>query len=321
VKLKIQRKNGIPIYMQIKAQVLEMIRAGKLVAGEQLPTERQLAEELSISRNTVSMAFRELEEEGVIVSQQGKGTFVASGDQVLRRESRKERVLKMIDLAIEEAAELGFSIDEFTSIVTARVREKKAVLRQVKVAFIECNREQLEYFGKQLHLGSGVAIIPVILDDLIANSDQVNRLLAEVDLVVTTVYHVEQVFELLDNKKKLVAVALEPEVGTIVRVARSIPAKKAILVCLTDKFAHSVRLYLAQCGIDATGLPHTITRDRAELARLLADVETVLVSPGRKKGVEELVRPGTEVIEFILKPDQGSISRLNSAVLELKKAT
>jgi GntR family transcriptional regulator len=240
VELKIQRKNGIPLYMQIKGQILELIRTGKLVGGEQLPTERQLAEELSISRNTVSMAFRELESEGVVVSHQGRGTFVATGDQVFRREGRKERVLKMIDLAIEEAAELGFSIDEFTSIVTARVREKKAVLRQVKVAFIECNREQLEFYSKQLHLGSGVAIIPVILDDLIADSGRVNGLLAEVDLVVTTVYHVEQVFEVLDNKKKLVAVALEPEVSTIVRIARSIPAKKAILVCLTDKFAHSV---------------------------------------------------------------------------------
>ncbi|HHW91498.1 MAG TPA: GntR family transcriptional regulator [Firmicutes bacterium] len=321
MELKIQRKNGIPLYMQIKGQILELIRTGKLVRGEQLPTERQLAEELSISRNTVSMAFRELESEGVVVSHQGRGTFVATGDQVFRREGRKERVLKMIDLAIEEAAELGFSIDEFTSIVTARVREKKAVLRQVKVAFIECNREQLEFYSKQLHLGSGVAIIPVILDDLIADSGRVNGLLAEVDLVVTTVYHVEQVFEVLDNKKKLVAVALEPEVSTIVRIARSIPAKKAILVCLTDKFAHSVRLYLGQCGIDAANLSHTITMDRKELTSLLADVETVLVSPGRKKDVEDLVRPGTEVIEFILKPDQGSISRLNSVILELKKAT
>ena len=92
----------------------------------------------------------------------------------------------MIDLAIEEAAELGFSIDEFTSIVTPGCGEK-AVLRQVKLAFIESQPGTAGFLQQAAAPGVGVTIIPVILDDLIANSEQVNRLLDEVDLVVTTV--------------------------------------------------------------------------------------------------------------------------------------
>ena len=207
MELKIRRKNGIPIYMQIKGQILDMIRTGQLVGGNNCPQKGSWRKNYLSAGIPSAWPFGNWKLKALLSPYQGRGTFVATGDQVFRREGRKERVLKMIDLAIEEAAELGFSIDEFTSIVTARVREKKAVLRQVKLAFIECNREQLEFYSKQLHLGSGVTIIPVILDDLIANSEQVNRLLDEVDLVVTTVYHVEQVFELLASKKKLVAVA------------------------------------------------------------------------------------------------------------------
>lgn len=314
---QIKRKNGIPIYIQLREQIMDKIRGGRLVGGEQLPTERQLAEGLSISRNTVSMAYKELEAEGVLVSYQGRGTFVATSDQVFRREGRKERALKMVDLAIEESAELGFSIDEFVDIVATRVQEKKAVFQQVRVAVIECNREQLDFYSEQLHFALGITVVPIILDELITNSERVNKVLTEVDLVVTTVYHVEEVFDLLSERKKLVAVALEPEVNVIVRIARSFPAKKTLLVCLTDKFAQSIRLYLGQSGIDASDLEYTITRDGGRLQGLLEGVEMVLVSPGRKKEVEALVGPNTEVIEFILRPDQGSIGRLNSAILEL----
>ena len=92
------------------------------VPGSKLPTERSLAEELKISRNTVSMAFRELEAEGIIVCQQGRGTFVAESDEAVRRESRRERLLRIIDIAMEEATALGFSIDQFLAITHVRAR-------------------------------------------------------------------------------------------------------------------------------------------------------------------------------------------------------
>lgn len=319
MKVQVKRKEGIPIYIQIKQQILEQIRLGKWGGGHRLPTERQLAQELSVSRNTVSMAYRELEAEGVLVSHQGRGTFVTATDQVIRREGNKERILKLIDLAIEEASELGFSIDDFVDIITERVQEKKTLMSQVKIAFIECNREQADFICKKLYLGAGVTITPVLLDQVLQGANDVAQLLNEADLVVTTFFHMEEMYGLLKEQKKLVGIALEPALNNIVRIARLYPAKPALLVCLTDNFAHSVKLSLEQCGIDASQLSYTITRDREELTGLIADVEVILTSPGRKKEVESIAAPHKEVIEFILVPDQGSISRLRSAVLELKK--
>ena len=87
MELKIRRKNGIPIYMQIKGQILDMIRTGQLVGGEQLPTER------SWRKNYLSAGIPSAWPFGwklkALLSYQGRGTFVATGDQIFRREGRK----------------------------------------------------------------------------------------------------------------------------------------------------------------------------------------------------------------------------------------
>ncbi len=70
--------SGIPIYRQIIEQVKVAISNGELKAGDQLPTVRQLAVDLSINLNTVIRAYRELELEGFLDMQQGTGTFVST---------------------------------------------------------------------------------------------------------------------------------------------------------------------------------------------------------------------------------------------------
>ena len=70
-------KSGVPIYRQIQDQIRYGIASGLLEAGEQLPTVRALAVELSVNPNTVIKAYSELEREGMLTTEQGTGTFVA----------------------------------------------------------------------------------------------------------------------------------------------------------------------------------------------------------------------------------------------------
>lgn len=71
----------IPIYRQLVDQIRSRIEAGELVAGEQLPTVRQLADQLEVNFNTVARAYRLLDELGWISTQHGRGTFVLSAEQ------------------------------------------------------------------------------------------------------------------------------------------------------------------------------------------------------------------------------------------------
>jgi len=70
------RDNGVPIYVQLREQILAAIGRGALKPGAQLPTMRQVAVALKIDLNTVQRAYAELEREGVLETVRGRGSFV-----------------------------------------------------------------------------------------------------------------------------------------------------------------------------------------------------------------------------------------------------
>jgi GntR family transcriptional regulator len=317
--LVISRKSGIPIYVQLKSQIKDLVQRGIWVTGHRLPTERELALQLGVSRNTVSMAYNELEAEGIISRRQGSGTYVSVGEDSLERAGRKERLIKMIDLAMEEASHIGFSIEDFTAIVMLQVRERKELLEQLQVAFIECNREQLDYFTRELELGSGVAIHPLLLDDLRAGTEGERNKLARMDLVVTTFYHLDEVRELGAPADKILGIALEPELASIVHIAR-IPRETVVpVVCLTQTFGASVVEALSNVGLTFNEAPIITSRNLKEVQRVLTGLKWVICSPSRKKDVEAVAKPGTQIIEFIFHPDAGSITALKTSLLTCKR--
>lgn len=68
--------SGVPVYVQLVHQVKQALRLGELKAGDQLPTVKEVVEKFLLSPNTVLKAYRELEQEGLIRSRAGVGTFV-----------------------------------------------------------------------------------------------------------------------------------------------------------------------------------------------------------------------------------------------------
>ena len=70
------QNNGIPIYVQLREQILALIGRGAIKRGSQLPTMRQTAVALKIDLNTVQRAYAELERDGVLTKLRGVGTFV-----------------------------------------------------------------------------------------------------------------------------------------------------------------------------------------------------------------------------------------------------
>lgn len=92
IDFTLDAKNGVPFYKQIILQVEMAIADGRLVQGDQLPTVRSLAVDLSINPNTVAKAYSQLEIRGIVTTQQGSGTFV-SDKKVLISEIERERVL------------------------------------------------------------------------------------------------------------------------------------------------------------------------------------------------------------------------------------
>ena len=76
IEFHLDNHSGVPPYLQIVQQVKQALRLGILGVGDQLPTVRDVVEQLVINPNTVLKAYRELEHEGLVSSRPGQGTFV-----------------------------------------------------------------------------------------------------------------------------------------------------------------------------------------------------------------------------------------------------
>ena len=101
-----------PIYEQIIAQIKAGIINGTLVSGEALPSVRALSRDLKISALTVKKAYDFLDEEGLIVTVHGKGSFVAEANRNLLREERQKEVEADLERAIRKGRSGGLSDEE-----------------------------------------------------------------------------------------------------------------------------------------------------------------------------------------------------------------
>ncbi len=127
--LRLDLHSRVPIYVQIVEQVHALVAAGTLEAGSQLPTVREMASELRINFNTVARAYRLLHEEGVISTQQGRGTYVMEQAPPPSAEgARRARLESLIEMWFEDAVKFGFTLDEveaaFVEGLTRRTAER-----------------------------------------------------------------------------------------------------------------------------------------------------------------------------------------------------
>src|SRR5579872_7339102 len=111
-EFRLDPRSGVPVYRQLIDQVTGGIASSMLSAGDQLPTVRQVAVDLSINPNTVMRAYRELEIRGVLETQQGTGTFI-SHQKVKRDEVERRRQLSQLAAEfVSRAGAAGFTLEE-----------------------------------------------------------------------------------------------------------------------------------------------------------------------------------------------------------------
>ncbi len=105
MKMLISNSSSVPIYEQIKNSIIEQIVNDELKEDEAIPSIRNLAQDIKISVMTIKKAYDELEQEGYIISRQGKGTFVAPKNIELAKEKAQkdieEYISKIVDISIK----------------------------------------------------------------------------------------------------------------------------------------------------------------------------------------------------------------------------
>ena len=113
----IRNTGGRRIYEQIARQIKALIVSGELQEGDMLPSMRLLAKELRISVITTKRAYEELEREGFIISQTGKGSFVAGKNLDLVREAQLQKIEQQLTQAVTLAQSSSISLEELQEML------------------------------------------------------------------------------------------------------------------------------------------------------------------------------------------------------------
>lgn len=121
--LQIDFRSGLPIYTQIVNQVQAQVASGVLQPGDQLPTVRALAEELRVNFNTIARAYRILDEERIISTQQGRGTYITEiPPPKVSERLRRESLDALTQRYISEAMRLEFSKTEIRQVINDQLK-------------------------------------------------------------------------------------------------------------------------------------------------------------------------------------------------------
>ena len=118
--ININFRDSRPIYVQVKTALRKLIVSGAMPPDEKLPSVRELAAQLVINPNTIQRAYRELEQEGYIISIPGKGSYANIRTEV--DAGRKRELLSALDEIVTELLFLGVTSDELEE----RIRQKEA---------------------------------------------------------------------------------------------------------------------------------------------------------------------------------------------------
>ena len=128
MKLHIEPESKVPIYIQVEEQIRSLVAAGQLRPGDQLPTIRELAADLRVNYNTIARVYLDLDRDGVISTQRGRGTFVAGvPDDEQMASMREGKLQAIVHSALNEARMLGYTPGEVAALFEeelARWREE-----------------------------------------------------------------------------------------------------------------------------------------------------------------------------------------------------
>jgi GntR family transcriptional regulator len=122
MNLELDFRSGIPIYLQVVERIKERLAAGQLKPGDQLPTVRSLALELTVNFNTIARAYRIMDDSGIISTQQGRGTYILEIPTPEVAESIRINALEELTRRyLADAERLGASPEELDAVLSKQV--------------------------------------------------------------------------------------------------------------------------------------------------------------------------------------------------------
>lgn len=209
--------SGIPIFIQISNWILQNIESGAFQPNDRLPTEREVSQKFGVSRGTVKNAFKKLEQEQVIQTIQGSGSYVLNRHGVLEDWHKKE-ALKLISSTLQKLRKMNLSEKELSNLIHLCLASQDSN-RLLNVAIIDNNLEAMLDMKNQLSYLTQISISVFIMES-ITSSPRAENLFENFDLIIVASPHYKEITTLLpDSKEKVIEVAVSPSQEALIELA------------------------------------------------------------------------------------------------------
>lgn len=313
----INKESSITINEQIKYLLRYQVLSGELSPGEKILSVRELASMLDVNRHTIAKAYKELEDEGLIITKQSMGTFV-SNDITLPKEQITAKFFEIVHNAIKESREFGFNIEEFISVAQTINMKEKSNQEKLKALFIECNVNAMEQYVEDLKKQLKIDVEGCLIED-IEKGKLSSAAVGEFDLIITTMGHYPQVRKLLKKHDNIYAVNIGPYLKVISDLMSYPPETQISIIALSKKGTAGIKQALVDVGIEESRIIECSLQDSVDIKKEVGESDLLVVSKfALAESGEELRSLGKEIIEYKNVLQNTSVKMLKDIIAQIK---
>ena len=327
-KITIDKNSPQPMAQQIVDDVTKMIFCGQLSPGEKLPTERDLATRLQISRGTIKQAYFRLAQAKMIEIRQGSGSYVLANGKVLEASKKKEAAEVVVD-AITRLQSMGLSDKEIQNLVNLRLSVTDG-LHKINIMVLSNNHEILSELEKQLSYLSSTSqffftLTFLTLENIQRSSDPLNKL-ANYNLIITTSIDYAATSQLaLPLRHKIIEATISPCTSTLVEIAALPRTSRINIVYRTNTFLMMIKKTLISMGFHEEFLFPWQELDYNPACHFHNAIDAVInfnespvyVNPDFHDANKEFTRSGGKLILFEYQIDRSSLLHIEDRIQTL----
>jgi len=325
----LDKKNKVPLYLQLRDQIMYYISTGSLAVHEQLPPVKVLAKTLNINFQTVRKAYKELANNGLLDIKHGEGTFISLTNSSVRRTTTlnrngtssqpdiQSRFADSSEELIEQYLREGLDLADAKTILDKALAEIELSRVAPLIVFAECNQFQIKQISEILEKELKLPVKPMRITDLekqipllIDNGRRIN--------IVTTGFHVNEVRNAVGNMPiqiDILITNLNPEIRR--QLERVGEKGKYSFICRDKESAILYKdLLKAELGYEQIHLTSCTLSETEKVRNILNSSDVLLSAPSVYEEVRKLAPPEKAVYNVFERVDPMSLKVVKDRILD-----
>jgi GntR family transcriptional regulator len=316
-EVELDKRGTIPLYLQLRHHIVYLIGSGELEPGSTLPSVRQLAAQLDLAPATVQRAYGELQSQGFLVAQPGRGIRVPdlTADLPDLVDERTEVLRGAVERTLTHLRGLGFSDREILSTVGDLVFGGRLAAGKPRVVFVAVTREFAEAYRSTLRdelAGLSCTIDTLTLDELAINPDAVLDRLEPIRCLVSVVGTFAEMRRLVGHRETLLFPLVVDLTEETQQAFVHLPHDEPVGLVAEKHLLPTRRALLSHYRGTDEGLMTADMHLQAAVRRVLRTCRVVVHAQGLHPQLAALAAADTELIEMKYRPNATSLARLRA---------